>query len=83
VIVTPATGSADVIETLSGKEDPGEGGSVELIAGVVVTCKGSSVEHPSEPFFFLQSDSNARQHTTAMITNNGLFMLIFFQFVLK
>ena len=49
-IVTPAAGIPDVIEICKGKSGPGAGTSVELIAGVVVTCKGVSVQGPDDFF---------------------------------
>lgn len=51
IMVTPSWGNVEVKETFKGKPGPGAGGSVELIAGLVVTCKGGSEEHESDRFF--------------------------------
>jgi hypothetical protein len=49
-IVTPAAGIPEVIEICKGKSGPGAGTSVELMAGVVVTCRAVSVQGPDDFF---------------------------------
>jgi hypothetical protein len=73
VMVTPLAGMVEVTEILKGKLGPGEGGSVELTAGLVVTCNAGS-EHEPPSFFFLQSDNTTSASNTTRLKRKFFFI---------
>jgi hypothetical protein len=50
-IVAPEAGRFEEMSTVNGKVDPGDGGSVVLIPGVVVTVIAVSLQPPPPPLF--------------------------------
>ena len=73
-IVTPAAGNPALIFTCKGKSGPGAAGSVEPLAGEVVTCKAVSEQLPLPPPF-LQAGTVARAKRIIRFKNTIFFML--------
>ena len=75
-MVTPAVGKPAVIFTCKGKLGPTDGASVELMAGVVVTCKAASEQllFPPPPFF-LQAGIVAKKNSVVRLSSTIFFML--------
>lgn len=66
-VITPPDEERFVIETVNGNDGPGPAGSVELLAGFIVTFSAGSVEHESPPFDFLQAEPTTQKRTNPAI----------------